>query len=282
MPDLQAGTVTRVVTPEIQKRLYDETDARFAVQTGITRKLDPNNKIDQKFVPAWQKLYGDVLRQFQGGTLAWTYDHPGVAQAIANASAAAGQLATHLTDLATAPTNEAKAAAATNAAAAHATADAATGKAAAAQAMIEAGKRGAEVGEAAHWGGRGGMAEPSPAVAVVDPSLIRRAANEIAAEVARGVRMIEHAGDAATAIQAAGAPARADAVTTIATGGTPPSPAPAPSPSPDGGRHGTFPVVPVAVVGVLGLGAIALATQRPSARARRGRSAQTLKIRVAR
>jgi hypothetical protein len=89
-PQFDLGTVTMVatkavpgpITPEIQKKLYDETDARFVAKTKITHKLDPNNPLDQKLVPAWAALYRDVLTAYQHGALVWTHQDPTVANAV--------------------------------------------------------------------------------------------------------------------------------------------------------------------------------------------------------
>jgi hypothetical protein len=76
------------IPPDIQKRLYAETDARFAVQTGVTRKLDPKNKIDQALVPVWQRIYQTVLGEYRSrGGVMWSIDHPVVVAAISNAHA---------------------------------------------------------------------------------------------------------------------------------------------------------------------------------------------------
>ena len=91
-----ASTPSAPISPEIQKRLYDETDARFAAKTGIARKLDPKNALDQTYVPQWTAIYNDVKRQYQGGIIAWTHDHPDVAPLLTQASILSTNAATSL------------------------------------------------------------------------------------------------------------------------------------------------------------------------------------------
>ena len=123
------------ITPEIQAELYKETDARFAAQTGITRKLDPKSKLDQAWIPVWMHLYAQVKQQYDAGILAWTYNHPAVAGPLSEAQAAGLTAAQHF-DAATAapPTDAASHAKASSDATAHAAA--ASKQAGAAQAAI--------------------------------------------------------------------------------------------------------------------------------------------------
>lgn len=114
------------ITPEIQKQLYAETDARFAAKTGIARKLDPKNALDQKQIPVWQHLYADVLAQFHNGTIVWTYNHPMIAPLLTQASTLSTAAATGLDAAQKATDPQAKAAAAQDAHAALTGAAAAT------------------------------------------------------------------------------------------------------------------------------------------------------------
>ena len=84
--DPPAGTPAQPsVDAETQKKLYAETDARFAAQTGVTRKLDPHNAVDQTLIPAWFHVYQGVLAEYRSGKIHWTTDHLPVQKAIAEA-----------------------------------------------------------------------------------------------------------------------------------------------------------------------------------------------------
>lgn len=80
---------------ETQERLFKETDARFAAQSGITRKLDPKNPIDAKLIPEWTRIYNGVARDYNAGILAFTYDHPFVQQSLEAASMLTDKAAGH-------------------------------------------------------------------------------------------------------------------------------------------------------------------------------------------
>ena len=73
-----------------QKKLYDETDARFWSQTGYNpgKKLDPHDPYDQSMVPVWQAIYKIVANEYDHGGVHgvhWTVDQPEVVAAIADA-----------------------------------------------------------------------------------------------------------------------------------------------------------------------------------------------------
>jgi hypothetical protein len=233
---LEPGTVTMTVhvepTPDDQARLYAETDARFAAQTGITRKLDPQNKLDAKWIGVWHDLYSKVLAQWRAGTLAYTFDHPSIAQRITDAGKAAGDAMEHLGQMiATKPAGVGMGSlswAQTPAGQATAAASEATRKAAEAQAQVEAAVKATQL--AAARGARHGIAPIPPPPAVVSPDLVHRAAQEVAEDVARGThwfdRTIGGLADMVAALQGAAAGARADAVNQIAT--SPPAPTESP------------------------------------------------------
>lgn len=105
MPPTAAAAIVAVppvVTPEIQADLYREADARFAAQTGITRKLDPRNKLDQKWIPVWLHIYAQLHTQWQHGTIAWTHRDPVVTQALDHAAHAGAAAASELAAMQTA------------------------------------------------------------------------------------------------------------------------------------------------------------------------------------
>ena len=122
------------LTPEIQARLFHETDARFWAQSGYApgRALDPKNPTDAAMIPLWNSIYKNVHAEWAAGKLVTTYDHPIVtgliteaAHEFANAAQSIGlALATPASDPIT------KNAHAADAEAAHAAAQAATAKAA--------------------------------------------------------------------------------------------------------------------------------------------------------
>jgi len=82
-----------------------ETDARFWAQTNFKpgQKLDPKNPQDAKMIPVWIDLRAKVNREFREGTLITTFDHPVVAQNIADAHVADEVTAAHLDAAAKAP-----------------------------------------------------------------------------------------------------------------------------------------------------------------------------------
>lgn len=62
------------VTPQIQKHLNDETDARFWAQGNGNpgQKLDPKNPADAALIPKWAALHTLVVAQYNNGTIKWT------------------------------------------------------------------------------------------------------------------------------------------------------------------------------------------------------------------
>jgi hypothetical protein len=280
---LQAGTVTRVVTPADLPALYAETDARFAVQTGITRKLDPKNPLDGKWIPVWVDLFGKVKRQFANGTIVWTHEHPGITGAISAASLAAGDAAAHLADMLTAPTAEGAKAAEANAKGAHAASLDASARAAMAQAQIAA-AQGAAAG--ALRGGRheGFGAMLQGAGGFISAELARLAARDVARGIASGEISVRDPADAVTALQSASAPSRADAVQTIASSATiAPSSSPASSATPAPHAAHAIPWAKIAIgTALLGGVAIAATQMKPSARHRRRQGARTVQLKIAR
>jgi hypothetical protein len=75
------------IPAEAQAKLYRETDARFAAQTGITRKLDPHNPVDKPLTEAWFHVYQQVLAEYKSGQVHWSIDHLPVIKAVTDAHA---------------------------------------------------------------------------------------------------------------------------------------------------------------------------------------------------
>lgn len=181
------------MTPDVQKQLYAETDARFAAKTGIARKLDPGNPIDQAYQPVWMHLYNDVKTQFLKGTIVWTYNHPAVAPLLAQAQAMTTAAATGLDASQKATTQTDQAA---HVADAHAALAASTAATQAVKQTIQ-----------------DLIASESPAAAAVasgiaDAALgqkIAAASQNVVSDVAAGKRVAGDAGDVVTAMQGAGA-----------------------------------------------------------------------------
>ena len=73
-----------------------ETDARFWA-TGYRpgHKLDPNNPTDKAMLPVWMDIFRKVSREADAGTLVTTYDHPEIAQHLADAAVANKAAAAH-------------------------------------------------------------------------------------------------------------------------------------------------------------------------------------------
>lgn len=82
-----------------------ETDARFWAQTGYRpgQKLDPHDPHDAAMVPVWLNIQAKVKRELDTGKLVTTFDHPAVAQNVADAHAADQATAAHLDAAAKAP-----------------------------------------------------------------------------------------------------------------------------------------------------------------------------------
>jgi hypothetical protein len=82
-----------------------ETDARFWAQTGYKpgQKLDPHDPHDAAMIPVWLDIQTKVKREHDTGKLVTTFDHPAVAQNIADAHAADQATAAHLDAAARAP-----------------------------------------------------------------------------------------------------------------------------------------------------------------------------------
>ena len=121
-----------LLTPQVQKVLYQETDARFWAQTGYKpgQKLSDVDPKDHAMAPVWMNIYQKVKTEWQKGKLATTYDHPSVVAGIELAAAKLAEAVHHVEQAIAAPTPEKKNAHADAAAAAHAQANAATSHAA--------------------------------------------------------------------------------------------------------------------------------------------------------
>jgi hypothetical protein len=82
-----------------------ETDARFWASTGyrVGQKLDDKNPTDKAMIPVWLDVRRKVKAEYDAGKLVTTYDHPEVAQHLADAHVADQVAAAHLDAAATAP-----------------------------------------------------------------------------------------------------------------------------------------------------------------------------------
>lgn len=82
-----------------------ETDARFWAQSKYKpgHKLDPKDPTDAKMIPIWMDIYKKVKAEDAAGKLVLTYNHPVVAQHLADAHVADKAAAMHLDAAATAP-----------------------------------------------------------------------------------------------------------------------------------------------------------------------------------
>jgi len=67
-----------------------ETDARFWASTNYKpgKKLDPKDPADAPYIKIWNDTHAKVQREADGGKLVTTYDHPVVAQNLADAEVA--------------------------------------------------------------------------------------------------------------------------------------------------------------------------------------------------
>jgi hypothetical protein len=85
--------------------LDKETDARFWAQTNYKpgQKLDLKDPTDATMIPVWLDIYAKVKREDDAGKLVLTYNHPVVAQNIADARVADQAAAMHLDAAAAAP-----------------------------------------------------------------------------------------------------------------------------------------------------------------------------------
>ena len=78
--------------------LMKEADARFWAQTDYKpgRKLDPSDPTDRAMSKTWLDVYAKVKAEDDAGKLALTYNHPAVAQGVADAKVANAVVAQHL------------------------------------------------------------------------------------------------------------------------------------------------------------------------------------------
>jgi hypothetical protein len=83
--------------------LNAETDARFAAQSGVTHKLNPSDPTDAALIPLWNQIFAKVQAEDAAGHLVLTYNHPVVAQNLADAHAASQAAAAHLDAAVAAP-----------------------------------------------------------------------------------------------------------------------------------------------------------------------------------
>lgn len=100
---LEAGPIR--ILPHSRDMITKETDARFWAQAHYKpgQKLDPNNPTDRTMMPIWMDIYKKVKAEDNAGRLVLTYNHPEVAQALADAHVADQAAAAHLDAAATAP-----------------------------------------------------------------------------------------------------------------------------------------------------------------------------------
>ena len=268
------------ISPEIQKKLYAETDARFAAQGGVSRKLDPKNPIDAKLIPAWMDAYRKVKAEWAMGRIVWTYDHPFVAPALAAAERATARGAASMDAAAAANMDVARARAM-----AVANASDPEGQARERAAQQEVQRHLADV-RAAHVEAQQALAS---AAAQQPPTVshahVRQGAHEVQQFVmngaGQGVPVFGHGGDVMTAMQVAEAPenVRAAAANWDMTGGfgdaapledfrTPPRPHDAKTSS-----TGKAIAIGAAIVAALGLGAWAVSRRKSVRRGARARAA---------
>lgn len=85
--------------------LDKEADARFWSQTHYKpgQRLDPKDPTDAKMIPLWLDIYGKVKGEYDAGKLVLTYNHPVVAQNLADAEVADKVAAMHLDAAASSP-----------------------------------------------------------------------------------------------------------------------------------------------------------------------------------
>ncbi len=78
--------------------LAKETDARFWAQTHYKpgQKLDPSDPSDARMIPVWNDIFQKVSAEDARGALVITYNHPVVAQNLADAQVADQVTAVHL------------------------------------------------------------------------------------------------------------------------------------------------------------------------------------------
>ncbi len=89
-------------------RINAETNARFWAQTHYKpgQNLDPSQPADKAMAKVWMDIYRKVKAEAAGGRLVTTYDHPEVAQHLADAAVADRAAAVHLEAAAKAPSPE--------------------------------------------------------------------------------------------------------------------------------------------------------------------------------
>lgn len=266
------------LSPEIQAKLYAETDARFALATGVTHKIDPNNPIDQKLIPAWQDTYRKVLAQYQAGILAWTYDHPVVTSSLAAGDAAAKAAGEHLA----APVPASLSWAEHPAGPVLEAGKAATDHGAAAVAKVEANKGAGSVIERGARHGLTPIVQLPPALP--DPELVRQGAIDVAEMLngagAAALGLLNDAGNAVAAIQVANAPAAAGKAHDIAHGRDPAT-------DREIGKveerqRMAILMAGSVVVGGIAIAAVSMATGKKSRRRGGGRRTETVRLKVAR
>lgn len=90
------------VSPQV---LDAETDARFWASTGYKpgQKLDPTDATDKAMEPVWRDIYAKVKHEADTGKLVTTYNHPAVAQHLAEAHAHDQDTVAHLDAASKAP-----------------------------------------------------------------------------------------------------------------------------------------------------------------------------------
>jgi len=288
MPDLStsnlgAGTASRVITPADRDRVDRETDARFILQTGIAHKLNPQSAVDRKWIPTWQKLHRDVEAAFADGSLVFTYDHPGVANKIADAVTFTAGAIAGLGALAAGQIGPAAAQGAKTADGAWGAAKAAATAGATLQAVLD-------VANAPR-----NPDAPSSAPPRVDPALVASAAADVRAATLAGAqggpRVVVTPQDAHAAMVSVAAPAQAQvapqAAAAAAAGGGGALVATAPAgPSAGAGAglgaaSGGFPwkIAAGVTAGVIGLVALSQLGLRPRSSGPRRPSSRTLVIR---
>lgn len=105
---LVQALATGFATGAPQGLIEKETEARFQAQTGYApgEKLDPTHPADKAMLPVWADIFGKVKREADDDKLVLTYNHPVVAQNLADAGVAHKAAGEHLEAAAGAPTPE--------------------------------------------------------------------------------------------------------------------------------------------------------------------------------
>jgi len=94
----RAATRAAALDPATERRAYQEADARFWAQTGYKpgQKLDAKDPLDRKMIPTYTDIFNKIKQEITSGRIAWTFEHPEVKQAIGDASIASAAAVVNL------------------------------------------------------------------------------------------------------------------------------------------------------------------------------------------